>query len=65
MENVTLYWIKSNVCPRCEVPTGEMLSNTKVYPVRDYAKYQGFKSGNRMAETDDDITPATLGITFG
>ena len=65
MENVALHRIKSNVSPRCKVPTGELESNTKVYPVRDYTRYQCFKDGNRIAETDHDITPASLGISFG
>jgi len=65
MENVTLHGIKSNVCPRCEVGMGELESNTKVYPFRDYARYQCFKGGNRIAEIDDNSTPASLGISFG
>ena len=39
MENVALYGIISNVCPRCEVPAVELCTNIKVYPVRDYAIY--------------------------
>ena len=39
MENVALHGIKSNVCPRCEVPAVELGTNMKVYPVRDYAIY--------------------------
>jgi len=65
MENLALHRIKSNVCPRCDVPTREFGSKTKVYPVRDYARYQRFKGGNPIAETDDHIRPASLGIRFG
>ena len=53
------------LCSRCEVPTGELESNTKVYPVRDYARYQPFKCGHWIAETDNHITPPNLGISFG
>jgi len=35
MENVALHGIKSNVCPRCEVPAVELGTNMKVYPVRE------------------------------
>jgi len=37
MENVALYGIQSNICPRCEVPAVELGTKMKVYPVRDYA----------------------------
>ena len=66
MENVTLHGIKSNVCPTCEVPTRELGSNRKVYPVRDYARYHHYDNENWLAETDDnDITPQSLGIRLG
>jgi len=64
MQNVALHGIKSNVCPRCEVPIKKLGSKTKDYRVRDYARYQRFKGENRIAERDDDITPASLGICF-
>jgi len=35
MENIALHGIKSNVCPKCEVPAVELGTNIKVYPVRD------------------------------
>jgi len=44
---------------------GELGSNTKFYPVGDYASYQRFKDGNQIAEMDHNITPASLGISFG
>jgi len=65
MENVGLYRIKYNFCPRCDVPMGELGGNTKVNPVRDYTRYHRFKDGNRIAETEDEIRPAGLGISFG
>jgi len=42
MENVALHGIKSNVCPRCEVPAVKLSTNMKVYPVRDYTIYHHY-----------------------
>ena len=39
MANVTLHGLKSNTCPRCEVPAGELGANIKNYRARDYARY--------------------------
>jgi len=38
MENVTLHGFKSNPCPTCEVPAGELGTNIKNNRARDYAK---------------------------
>jgi len=66
MENVALHGIKSNVCPRCEVPAVELGTNMKVYPVRDYAIYHHYDYQNWIGETDHaDITPESLGIRLG
>jgi len=46
MENVALHGIKSNVCPRCEVPAVELGTNMKVYPFRDYAIYHHYDYQN-------------------
>jgi len=63
MENVALHGIKSNICPRCEVPAVELGTNMKVYPVRDYAIYHHYDYENWIRETDHaDITPESLGI---
>jgi len=35
MENVALHGLKSNICPACQVPMGELGSNIKVYPSQD------------------------------
>jgi len=35
MENVTLHGLKSNPCPTCEVPAGELGTNMKHYRARD------------------------------
>jgi len=40
MENVALHGLKSNACPKCEVPTHELGTNAKSYRSRDYARYQ-------------------------
>jgi len=66
MENIALYGINSNVCPRCEVPEVELGTNMKVYPVRDYAIYHYYNYQNWIGETDHtDMTPESLGITLG
>ena len=66
MENIALHGIKCNICPTCEVPTRELGSNRKVYPVRDYARYHHYDNENWLAETDNnDITPESLGIRLG
>jgi len=38
MDNVTLHGLKSNACPSCEVPAGELGTNIKNYRARDYAR---------------------------
>jgi len=66
MENVALHGIKSNVCPRCEVPAVELGTNMKVYPVRDYTIYHHYDYENWIGETDHaDMTPESLGIRLG
>jgi len=63
MENVSLHGIKSNVCPRCEMPAVELGTNMKVYPVRDYTTYHHYDYENWIGETDHaDKTPESLGI---
>jgi len=46
MDNVALHGIKSNVCPRCEVPAVKLGTNMKVTPVRDYAIYHDYDYEN-------------------
>jgi len=31
MENVALHWLKTNTCPKCEVPTNELGTNARSY----------------------------------
>jgi len=40
MENVTLHGIKSNACPKCEVPSEELGSRAAHHRARDYARYE-------------------------
>jgi len=40
MENVTLHGIKSNACPKCEVPPEELGSQAGHHRARDYARYE-------------------------
>ena len=40
MENVALHGIKSNSCPKCEVPPGEIGTDAgRKYPARDHARH--------------------------
>jgi len=56
MENVTLHGLKTDACPKCEVPTNELGTNSRSYRARDYARYQRYKPENQTSgsETDDD-----------
>ena len=40
IENVALHGLKTNACPKCEVPTNELGTNARSYRARDYARYQ-------------------------
>jgi len=66
MENVAVHRIKSNTCPRGEVPALQLGTNMKVYLVRDYAIYPHYDYENWIGETDHtDIPPTSLGIRLG
>ena len=42
MENVALHVVKSNTCPKCEVPLEKLGTNTRnQYLARVYARYEG------------------------
>jgi len=65
MENVALHGLKSNPCPKCEVPTHELGTNAKNYRTRDYARYQRYKPKiqNAGLESDDNhVMCDNLGI---
>jgi len=65
MENVVLHRLKTNACPKCEVPTHELGTNAKSYRSRDYARYQRYKPENAISgsEYDNDrVMSDNLGI---
>jgi len=71
MENVTLHGIKSNACPKCEVPPEELGSRAGHQRARDYARYERYERENRSldSETHDPAharyTNETHGIKRG
>lgn len=71
MENVALHGVKSNACPKCEVPP-DMLGSyfQKQYSARDYATYDRLEHesrdlGARPRSGDVNITFDALGIKIG
>jgi len=65
MENVALHGLKTNACPKCEVPTYELGTNAKNYRCRDYPRYQGYKPENANSGTESDndhVMSDNLGI---
>jgi len=71
MENVTLHGIKSNACPKCEVPPEELGSRAGYHRARDYTRYQRYERENPSldSETHDGAharyTNETHGIKRG
>ena len=68
MENVTLHGLKSNACPTCEVPAGELGTNIKNYRARDYARYERYGYSNRLPGSKSDgahVKFRGLGINLG
>jgi len=68
MENVTLHGSKSNACPTCEVPAGELGTNIKNNRARDYARYERYGYENRFPGSKSDGTHIkfrSLGINLG
>jgi len=68
MENVTLHGLKSNACPTCEVPAGELGTNIKNYRARDYARYERYGYENRFPGSKSESTHGKfrgLGINLG
>jgi len=68
MENVTLHGLKSNACPTCEMPPGELGTNIKNYRARDYARYERYGYENRFPGSKSDGTHVKfrgLGINLG
>jgi len=64
MENVALHGLKTNACPKCEVPTNQLGTNARNYQAPDYARYQGYKHENQTSgsKTDNDHV-MNLGIS--
>ena len=66
MENVTLHGIKSNACPKCEVPPGELGSGTlPQHPVRDYAGNERRQRPSQHPRAGPESDKAHVGIHIG
>jgi len=68
MENGTLQGFKSNACPSCEMPAGELGTNIKNYSARDYARYERYVFENRFPGSKSEgtyIKFSGLGINLG
>jgi len=68
MENVTLHGLKSNACPTCEVPAGELGTNIKNYGARDYSRYERYGYENRFPGSKSgstDVKFRGLGTNLG
>jgi len=64
MENVALHGLQTNPCPKCEVPTHEIGTNTRSHRTRDYARCQRYKPENQNSgseSTHDHIMCDNLG----
>ena len=56
MENVALHGIKSNACPKCEVPPDALGTDAEqTYPTRDYAIYEHLEQENQHRSTDSGV----------
>jgi len=70
-ENSTLHWIKSNACPKCQVPPEELRSRAGHHRARDYARYERYEGENPSLDSEThDATHAryrnqTHGIKMG
>jgi len=52
MENVALYGIKSNACPKCEIPPEELGSRAGHHRARDYARYERYERENPSLDSE-------------
>jgi len=52
IENVTLYGIKSNACPKCEVPSEELGSPAAHHRAKDYARYKRYEGEHPSLESE-------------
>ena len=68
MEHVLLHGIKSNACPKCEVPTEDLGIPWMSQCTRDYTKYDHYQCQNKTHRTEiqqSRDTLETLGIKIG
>ena len=67
MENVSLHEIKSNACPKCEVPPEELGSGANDLRPRDYARYERYEYENPAldSETHDAARARYTNATHG
>ncbi len=68
MENVTLHGIKTNACPKCEVPPEELGTGANHHRARNYARYERYERENWPLGPESDDTRdtfATRGIKIG
>jgi len=52
IENVTLHGIKSNACPKCEVPLEVLGSRASHHSARDYTRYQLYELENPSLDSE-------------
>ena len=52
IENVSLYGIKSNACPKCEVPREELGSGANDHRPREYARYERYEYENPTLDSE-------------
>ena len=65
MENATLHRIKTNTCPKCEVPPYELGTGANHHRARDYARNEryerlGVKTGQNFFEGLERVSAADL-----
>jgi len=67
MENITQHGIKSNACPKCEVPPEELGSRAGHHCARDYARYERYQCGNLSlySATENTVHPRYTNETPG
>ena len=54
MENMAIHGLKTNPCPKCEVPTHELGINARSHRTSDYARYQPYKPENQNSGSESD-----------
>jgi len=59
MENATLYGMKSNAYPKCELPPKEIGTGANRHWVRDYVRYECYEGENLSLDSEADDTSDT------